>query len=88
MLTALGGWLDSRGAWEPPGLSVEEWVHRAAMARDHYVRVVYRGFLFPFGHRVSLVKVSERKFHNGKATEEQVPGNTAYLRQRLFIVDR
>jgi hypothetical protein len=88
MLTALGGWLDSRGAWEPPGLSVEEWVHRAAMARDHYVRVVYRGFLFPFGHRVSLVKVSERKFHNGKATEEQVPGNTAYLRQRLFIVVR
>ena len=47
MLTALGGWLDSRGAWEPPGLSVEEWVHRASMARDHYVRVVYRGFLFP-----------------------------------------
>ena len=41
MLSALGGWLDSRGAWSPPaGMSVEEWVHRAAMARDHYVRVV------------------------------------------------
>jgi len=88
MLTALGGWLDSRGAWDPPGLSVEEWVHRATMGRDHYVRVVYRGFLFPFGHRVSLIKVSERKFHNGKATTEQVPGNAAYLRQRLFIVIR
>lgn len=94
MLSALGGWLDSRGAWNPPGLSVEEWVHRASMARDHYVRVVYRGFLFPFGHRVSLVKVSERKFHNGardgdgKPVIEQVPGNTAYLRQRLFIVVR
>lgn len=88
MLSALGGWLDSRGAWEPPGLSVEEWVHRATMGRDHYVRVVYRGFLFPFGHRVSLVKVSERKFHNGRATAEQEPGNAAYLRQRLFIVIR
>lgn len=94
MLSALGGWLDSRGAWEPPGLSVEEWVHRASMARDHYVKVVYRGFLFPFGHRVSLVKVSERKFHNGardgdgNPTLEQVAGNTAYLRQRLFIVVR
>lgn len=94
MLTALGGWLDSRGSWEPPGLSVEEWVHRASMARDHYVRVVYRGFLFPFGHRVSLVKVSERKFHNGATDKdgnpviEQVAGNTAYLRQRLFIVIR
>ncbi len=87
MLTALGGWLDSRGAWDPPGLSVEEWVHRATMGRDHYVRVVYRGFLFPFGHRVSLVKVSERKFHNGSEIEQR-PGNPAYLRQRLFIVVR
>jgi hypothetical protein len=88
MLSALGGWLDSRGAWDPPGLSVEEWVHRATMARDHYVKVVYRGFLFPFGHRVSLVKVSERKFHNGKATAEQEPGNPAYLRQRYYLIIR
>ncbi|MCG6875268.1 MAG: hypothetical protein LJE97_09275 [Betaproteobacteria bacterium] len=95
MLSALGGWLDSRGAWDPPaGLSVEEWVHRAAMARDHYVRVVYKGFLFPLGHRVALVKVSERKFHNGardddnQPTIEQKSGNTAYLRQRFFIIIR
>lgn len=95
MLSALGGWLDARGAWDPPaGFSVEEWVHRAAMARDHYVRVVYKGFLFPFGHRVALVKVSERKFHNGargagnQPTIEYRQGNTAYLRQRLFIVIR
>jgi hypothetical protein len=94
MLSALGGWLDSRGNWDPPGLSVEEWVHRATMARDHYVRVVYKGFLFPFGHRVALVKVSERKFHNGAVNNNGVPtieqktGNTAYLRQRLFIVVR
>lgn len=94
MLSSLGGWLDSRGAWEPPGLSVEEWVHRASMGRDHYVRVVYKGFLFPFGHRVALVKVSERKFHNGAIGPdglpviEQVAGNVAYLRQRLFIVVR
>lgn len=88
MLSALGGWLESRGAWDPPGLSVEEWGHRASMARDHYVRVVYKGFLFPFGHRVSLVKVTERKFHNGKATSETASGNTAYLRQRLFLVVR
>lgn len=101
MLSALGGWLDSRGAWEPPtGLSVEEWVHRASMARDHYVRIVYKGFLLPFGHRVSLVKVSERKFHNGALIpDDDNPGqtkpgieyrsdNAAFLRQRLFIVVR
>ena len=87
MLSALGGWIDTRGAWDPPGLSVEEWVHRGTMGRDHYVKVVYKGFLYPFGHRVALIKVSERKFHNG-AGVPQKSGNTAYLRQRLFIVVR
>ena len=82
MLSALGAWLDSRGNWDAPGMSLEEWTHRGAMGRDHYVRVVYKGLLYPFGHRASLVKVSERKFHTGR------PGNTAYLRQRLFIIVR
>jgi hypothetical protein len=82
MLSSLGGWLNCRGAWDPPGIDVEEWAHRSTMARDHYVRVVYRGFLFPTGHRVSLVKETQRKFHRDK------PGNTAYLRQRFFIVIR
>lgn len=81
MLSALGGWLDARGNWEPPpGLSVEEWVHQATQGRDHYVRVVYKGFLYPFGHQVSLVKVSERRFHHDR------PGNPAYVRQRMFLV--
>lgn len=83
MLSALGGWLDARGAWKvPDGLSVEEWVHQATQARDHYVKVVYKGYLCPFGHQVSLVKVSERKFHHDQ------PGNPAYLRQRTFIIVR
>jgi hypothetical protein len=86
MLSSLGAWMDSRGAWEPPApLSVEEWRHRATMGRDHYVRVVYRGYLFPFGHRASLVKVTERKFRsppNDNQTE------TAYLFQRMFIIVR
>ncbi len=85
MLTSLGAWVDVRGAWDPPagtGLSVEEWRHRGTMARDHYVRVVYRGYLFPFGHRASLVKITERKFHPDR------PGNPAFLRQRMFILVR
>ncbi len=64
MMTSFGAWMNVRGAWEPPdGLSVEEWRHRGTMGRDHYVRVVYKGYLFPFGHRASLVKITERKFH-------------------------
>jgi hypothetical protein len=85
MLSSLGGWLDSRGAWDfpqPYGLSVEEWRHRATMGRDHYVRVVYAGHLLPFGHRTSLIKISERKVH------EDRPGDPAFLRQRMYLVVR
>lgn len=100
MLSTLGSWMDVRGAWEPPtGLSVQEWVHRSTMARDHYVKVVYKGYLFPLGHRASLVKVTERKF---KRTAVAAPPRlgaelvslnlgqdepfVAYLRQRMYIV--
>ena len=90
MLSALGAWMNVRGAWELSGLpaealnllSVEEWRHRATMGRDHYVRVVYRGYLFPLGHRASLVKVTERKFKQTKR------GQTAFLRQRMYVVVR
>ncbi len=82
-LSSLGAYLNLTGSWTPPnGLSVENWRHRATLGRDHYVRVVYAGVLYPFGHRASLIKVTERKFHGDR------PGNPAYLRQRMFIVVR
>jgi type VI protein secretion system component Hcp len=134
VLSPLGGWLRSRGHWEPPRpaaagptgnrpdlrrlledmvrlpglrperrppkleagrplrpprasherepLDISEWVHVAALGRDHYVRIVYEGRLIPFGHRAALVKVTERKFK----TQNGIVG--AYLTQRMFIVVR
>ena len=85
MLTALGGWLDSRVLFETlpdGGLTIEEWKHRVTLGRDHEVKVVYAGFLMPFGHKASLVKITERKFASGPA------GPVAYLFQRMFIVVR
>jgi hypothetical protein len=143
MLSPLGGWLKSRGNWEPPiewlpdmvgpviplprpinlnpilmedlrvlldpglrdqivarpplpddahlvrrrgergtALNISEWVHVATQGRDHYVRIVYEGFLYPFGHRAALVKVTERKINNVGGAP------VAYLAQRMFIVVR
>lgn len=72
-------------------LDLEEWDHLATQARDHYVKVVYEGYLYPFGHAASLVKVTERKF----VPAEDVPPNganpssvTAYLKQHMYIVVR
>ncbi|HJS30003.1 MAG TPA: hypothetical protein VJ768_10300, partial [Anaerolineales bacterium] len=96
MLTSLGAWSRLRGDWLPPAvplnppsqetLTVEQWRHIATMGRDQYVRVVYKGYLFPFGHRASLVKVTERKFFFQQ--DAQTPGIVAYLFQRYFIIVR
>lgn len=83
-LSALGGWLDSTGRWDKPPdeLNLLEWTNRTALGRDHFVKLVYAGFLFPFGHQAALVKITERKWQNF------VPGRPAALRQRLFVIVR
>jgi hypothetical protein len=134
MLSALGGWLRSRGEWVPPRrvqavkpqrpdlvqiirnidmlrldvakpaavprpieiikeppwffqnspeqLDLSEWVHLATQGRDHYVKIVYEGELWPFRHPAALIKVTERKFRETQG----IVG--AYLIQRMFIVVR
>lgn len=88
LMSALGGWLDVRGDWDiqATGLSLEAWVHRATQARDHYVRVIRVGYLFPLGHRAVLIKVTERK--PGVPADGDATRAAAYLRTRIFIVVR
>jgi hypothetical protein len=84
MLSSLGAWINSRGDWDkaPNKLNIVHWTQRGTMAREHYVKVVKRGFLFPLCHRAALIQISERKI--------QKPGEdgdyAAYLRKRAFIV--
>jgi hypothetical protein len=68
-------------------LNLEEWDHIATQGRDHYVRIVYQGHLYPFGHRASLVKVTQRKIRD---VPVQGGGTTplAYLVQHMYIVVR
>lgn len=84
-LTALGGALELGKAWkeQPEGVDLVAWAHRANLGRDYYVRVEYSGYLFPFGHAASLIKVTERKFEKSATL-----GAVAPLRQRYFIVVR
>lgn len=89
-LTSLGALLDSEGSWGPPrpkDVDLELWRHLAALGRDQYVRVVYAGFLWPFRHAASLIKVTERKFQY-LDPEDAGAGRVAVLRQRFFIVVR
>ncbi len=84
-LSSQGAWLDLHGKWEAeqyaPSPAIESWDHIAPMGRDQYVKVEYPGYLFPFGHRCSLIKVTERRI-------DDTSGPVAWLYQRKFIVVR
>lgn len=82
-LSALGAWAKFRYTGDA-GDPIEAWQHRTAMGRDYYVKVVTRGFLFPFGHRAVLIQVTERRFVPEPGTQASV----AYLVKRQFIVVR
>jgi len=89
MLTSLGSWMDFEGRWNPwpEGVSIEEWIHRATLGRDHYVRVVYQGFLADPGNKSTLVKITERMFASDVPEKNWGQSdNPAYLTQRMFIV--
>ncbi len=102
-LTSLGGTLELDTTFVPPAsaqvgqakanlftaLTIERWRHRTVLGRDVSVEVVYKGFLFPTGHRASLVKVTERIFaRNPHPDPFDTRGRgypTAYLIQRMFV---
>ncbi|MCF6117114.1 twin-arginine translocation signal domain-containing protein [Mesorhizobium muleiense] len=100
-LSALGGFLNHDTNFLPPapglnyegrsmfdGLSIERWQHQIVLGRDVLVTVVYSGYLFPIGHKASLVKITERIFvqmRDGGASEKDSLGVKAVLRQRMFV---
>lgn len=90
-LSTLGAWLDLHGKWKTEPYSDAEWAsilswdHVAPWGRDQYVRVVYPGYLFPFGHKAALVKITERKIKDAKAVDPDRP-IVAGLYQRKFLV--
>jgi len=108
MLSSLGAWTHLESAWNYPTiipgskqagmgyetLSQEQWTHVMAQGRDQYVRTVQKAFVCDPGHRVSIVKITEREFNPPtQIGTEQTPGgqggifsSVAYLRQREQIV--
>jgi hypothetical protein len=89
-LTSLGGWLNVRGDWDPPsppsppsgGGGLEVWRHVTTGGRDQYARVQVRVYLFPYGHKASVVSETEREF------EPTAEAPIAALRQRQYIAIR
>jgi hypothetical protein len=76
-LTALGAQGAWSGEWDGP---LASYSHRFSLGRDAFVKVVYRGYLFPTGHPASEVTVSQRAFYN-----DHDNNLVAYLYQQTFI---
>ncbi|HEV2863512.1 MAG TPA: hypothetical protein VGX48_21035 [Pyrinomonadaceae bacterium] len=85
-LNALAPVLKQLGVQSAPSMS--SWQHSATLGRDHYVRVVEEGSLFPFGHRAALVTVTERRFHATDSEQPQTSEIVAALFQKMYVVVR
>ncbi len=87
-LSPLGSYMDFYGNWDvstrPAGITLINWVHQSTLGRDHYVRVVNVGYLFPFGHKAALVRITERKIGDNILDK----GPTAASFQWEYIVVR
>jgi LysM repeat protein len=84
-LSSLGAWIDWRVTWNDTlyhGEKRSAYRHLGTLGRDQYVRVEQPVYLFPFGHRGTLVTITERKI------KLDTPDPAAYLYQRTFIVLR
>ncbi|MGY3473458.1 hypothetical protein [Bradyrhizobium ottawaense] len=84
-IVPISEWLKPQKTGKPlfDALSIERWQQSTRLGRDTRVEVVYKGFLFPLGHRASLVKLTERRFMMGPGG--LAAGPVAFLVQRFFL---
>ncbi|MGL4316893.1 MAG: hypothetical protein ACRCTL_09830 [Pseudomonas sp.] len=93
-LTGFGADIDLEWQGEPAGplptkpffakpFSIERYLHRTSLGSDIFVEVVYKGFLFPYGFRVSLIKVTEREAWSVASMGAMMPAI-----QRFFILPK
>ena len=88
ILSPMGGWLDLRGRWEPEtAADISRWEHTATAGQDQRV-IVERGegFLYPFGHRATLLSVTEREVQGTPVPDGVHTTRVAVLRKRHFVV--
>lgn len=88
MLSSFGVYLDLDGRFPydcHSPVSLERWLHQATLGQDNKVIVSRRGYLYPFGHLVSIISVSTREPADVTPTVGGPDVQGEYLRTRLYI---
>ena len=79
-LSARGASMRVRGEWNNPRNGLSKWQQTTTSGRDHFVRLVTKGFLVPSGHPAVWIELTERYF---KHTDQ---GEVAVLIKKEFAV--
>lgn len=89
-LSALGVGLDLTGAWKQRGAedgmtatNILGWRHIATSGRDQHVKIVQAGYLFPLGHKATLITITDRVLSPDPVSPTTFAG--AYLQTISFI---
>jgi hypothetical protein len=85
MLSSLGIILKLQGVWDTTVTDLVQWTHKATLGRDHFVKVVKKGFLLPLGNRAVEITITERKLDMSRGMPPLEGKPVAYLRQITFI---
>jgi len=89
-LSALGASLDLHAEFlhrdksnGVPANDLLSWRHVSTSGRDHHVKLVYGGYLFPLGHRATMTFIIDRVLAPDPSHPTEYAG--AYLQIRTFI---
>ncbi|WP_148707591.1 hypothetical protein [Sinorhizobium meliloti] len=85
LLTQLGAWAELDGYWPKTKAraaytDVKSWRHRLTQGRTQFDKVERRGFLYPYGHRLTLIEETNRRQHQISDTTYSV------LKKKWYVV--
>jgi methyl-accepting chemotaxis protein len=68
----------------PVNLDLLEWIQQTVWGRDQFVKVAEMGYVMPFGHPVSFIKIHQREFAAATDANGFTGADTAILRERFY----
>lgn len=88
VISSQGGYFNLEGNWavDDLGFSLVRYLHTIAQARDVNVTIVREYFLYPYGHRMLLVKQTKRGNRPALRQVDGLPTVAGRLETRFFLV--
>lgn len=88
VISSQGGYFNLQGSWEVDqlGISLVKYLHKIAQGRDIGVTIIREYFMYPFGHRMLLVKQTSRNNRYVIRKVDSKETKTGQLETRFFLI--